>query len=103
MAEKEGIQNLIAKGVDCTKHFTHMVKEFSESGIDRRDHPTQQDEVPDALDQKGLMVDKIKEQREALEKHSIELRVRYMLSRSEGPKVSKDSLLKIMRDIDSQD
>ena len=45
----------------------HMRNEFAENSVDRRPYPIQQEQVPDAYEQKSLFVDKLKEQREGLE------------------------------------
>ena len=45
-----------------------MVEEWKANGEDARPHPTQQEDVPQALDQKELVIERLKEQRESLEK-----------------------------------
>jgi len=62
-----------------------------------------QDEIPSPLKQKEIVIDKLKEQREALENVNNDMRQKQTLSGNEGPIVSKDSLIKIMKDIDNQD
>ena len=47
------------------------------------------------------MIDRLKEQRESLEKLNSDMRQKQVLKNSQGPKVSKASLLKIMRDVDN--
>ena len=80
-----------------------MVKDYKQANIDPRPYPTQQEDVPNPYIQKELIVEKLKEQREALEKVNLDLRQKQTLRSTEGPKVSKASLLKIMRDVDNQD
>ena len=81
----------------------HMRNEFAENSVDRRDYPTQQEQVPDAFEQKALFIDKIKEQREGLEQINLNMRQKQTLNQGTGPQVSKASLLKVLRDIDNQD
>ena len=80
-----------------------MLETFRNNAKDLRDHPTMQDEIPSPLKQKEIVIDKLKEQREALENVNNDMRQKQTLSGNEGPIVSKDSLIKIMKDIDNQD
>lgn len=57
--------------------------------------------MPEASAQKSIVTEKMKERRESLEKLNNNLRQKQTLKSSAGPKVSKDSLLKIMRDVDN--
>lgn len=47
------------------------------------------------------MIDTLKEHRETLEKINNDMRQKQTLRGSQGPVVSKDSLLKIMKDVDN--
>ena len=59
---------IVDKLQDSTKFFTAMVNEFHEVAIDDREHPATQDQVPDPIDQKEVIVDRLKEQKEDLER-----------------------------------
>ena len=94
---------IVDKLQDCTKFFSGMVEEFHEVGLDQRKNPPQQEDVPDPREQKDEIIDRLKEQREDLQKVNQEMRQKHMLTSGQGPQVSKESLLKIMRDLDNQD
>ena len=49
------------KKPDCIKNFTQMRKAYGELHTkDARDHPIQQNEVPDPRTQRLIMLDKVK-------------------------------------------
>ena len=56
------------KAQDCTAHFTRMVEEYKQGTADTRARPTQDEDVPSAAEQKEIIIEKLKEQRESLEK-----------------------------------
>lgn len=67
------------KQEDCTKQFSQMLDTFRINSIDNRDHPTMQEDIPMPLAQKEMMIEKLKEQRETLEKINADMRQKQTL------------------------
>jgi len=67
------------KQEDCTKQFSQMLDTFRINSIDKRDHPTMQEDIPMPLAQKEMMIEKLKEQRETLEKINADMRQKQTL------------------------
>ena len=51
-----------------------MVRTYRDKNIDKRDHPPMQNEVPMPAQQKEALIERLKEQREALEKINADMR-----------------------------
>ena len=80
-----------------------MLESYRTSLNNPRDHPIQQSEIPVPLEQQTFIIENLKEQREQLEKQNLEMRGTQTLRGGQGPEVSPESLLMVLKDIDNQD
>ena len=60
-------KNDILKKSDCIEHMTKMFANFKSGLKDTKDHPIQPSEVPNALNQKVEVIERMKERREDLQ------------------------------------